>query len=404
MASRPAVMRPRPRVLLVAASWLAAVALAAVSLVLLALGSSGFPPDPPPAWLAAAMYLFYLPLPTVGALLTVRRPENPIGPMLLVAGLSAFLWFGSAAYAVFAVERPDLPGRVIAGWIATWVFEPYFLALLVFVPLLFPDGRFLSRRWRAIGWLAAVVGACQLAAQAFVRPVLMTNDPNPLAVAELAPIYSLLIGILGAPLALAFLAISCAAVVIRFRRSRGIERQQVKWFLYAVSVALLTILIVFALLAMGALPDNIAAPATYLAFALPPLAVGIAVLRYRLYDIDLVINRTVVYGISSATIAVAFFAGIVVLQAILRPLTSGSEVAVAVSTLVSFALFQPLRARVQAGVDRRFYRSRYDAARTLEDFSVHLRDEVDLDSVRADLLDAVQRTVQPAHASVWLRR
>jgi hypothetical protein len=139
------------------------------------------------------------------------------------------------------------------------------------------------------------------------------------------------------------------------------------------------------------------------AFMTMPVAIGIAILRYRLYDIDVLINRALVYGTTSAGIAIAFFAGIVVLQALLRPVTSGSEVAVAISTLASVVLFQPLRSRVQSAVDRRFYRSRYDAARTLDAFSVRLRDEVDLDAVRADLVRAVHETVQPAHASVWLR-
>jgi branched-subunit amino acid ABC-type transport system permease component len=134
-----------------------------------------------------------------------------------------------------------------------------------------------------------------------------------------------------------------------------------------------------------------------------PAAIAIAVLRYRLYDIDVLINRTLVYGSTSVAIAVAFFAGLVVLQAVLRPFTAGSDFAVAVSTLASFALFQPIRRAVQSAVDRSFYRSRYDAVRTLDAFGVRLRDEVDLDAVRADLIEAVQRSVQPAHASVWLR-
>ena len=140
-----------------------------------------------------------------------------------------------------------------------------------------------------------------------------------------------------------------------------------------------------------------------LAISVLPLAVAAAILRQGLYDIDLVIERTLVYGVTTAAIAAAFFGGIVVLQTLLRPFTGGSEIAVAGSTLASFALFQPLRRRIQRAVDRRFYRSRYDAERTLDDFSVRLRDEVDLDAVGAELVDAAQRTVQPAHASVWLR-
>jgi hypothetical protein len=192
--------------------------------------------------------------------------------------------------------------------------------------------------------------------------------------------------------------------VIRFRRSRGIERLQLKWFFYAVGVVLLAFAILFPLARIGvAIPSEIYFFTFNFSFMLIPLSVGIAILRYRLYDIDRLINRTIVYGVTTGAIGLLFFGGIVALPALLRPLISASEVAVAASTLVSFALFQPLRSRVQHAVDRRFYRARYDAARTLDAFSVRLRDEVDLDAVRADLIDAVQHTVQPAHASVWLR-
>jgi hypothetical protein len=203
---------------------------------------------------------------------------------------------------------------------------------------------------------------------------------------------------------LTFLAISWAAVVIRFRRSRGIERLQIKWFFYAVGLVLLAFAVLFPPAFIGTvIPSEIFFFTFNFSFMLIPLSVGVAILRYRLYDVDRLINRTVVYGVTTGTIGLTFFAGVVVLPALLRPVISGSEIAVAASTLVSFALFQPIRRRVQSAVDRRFYRSRYDAARTLDAFSVRLRDEVDLDAVRADLIDAVRRTVQPAHASVWLR-
>jgi hypothetical protein len=168
-------------------------------------------------------------------------------------------------------------------------------------------------------------------------------------------------------------------------------------------MALLVIGIGFPLQLAGVIDNSVAFAPMTIAMGLPPLAVGNAILRYRLYDIDRLINGTVVYGVTTGAIAVAFFVGIVVLQAALRPLTGGSEVAVAASTLLCFALFVPVRRRVQSAVDRRFYRSRYDAERTLDEFGVRVRDEVALDAVRADLLDAVRETVQPAHASVWLR-
>jgi hypothetical protein len=176
------------------------------------------------------------------------------------------------------------------------------------------------------------------------------------------------------------------------------ERQQLKWV--ASSAALCAIAFGDLVLGNSAKVSQVLMVA---AFMTMPAAIGIAITRYRLYDIDILINRALVYGATTAGIAFAFFAGIVVLQALLRPITTGSEVAVAASTLGSFALFQPLRGRIQRTVDRRFYRSRYDAVRTLDDFSVRLRDEVDLDAVRAELVAAVRDTVQPAHASVWLR-
>jgi hypothetical protein len=201
--------------------------------------------------------------------------------------------------------------------------------------------------------------------------------------------------------------VAFAELVRRYRTAGGAEREQIKWLAIPV-VALLTALTATAVtisLGVDRLPPVNAIVGILYAIAglLLPVAMGIAVLRYRLYDIDILINRALVYGATTVGIAAAFFGGIVVLEAAIRPFTSGSELAVAGSTLLCFALFQPLRRRIQAAVDRRFYRSRYDAALTVDIFSATLRDEVDLDAVRADLVDAVTQTVQPAHASVWLR-
>jgi len=401
----------QPRVVFAVTAWLAAVALAVIALVLLALGSLGLASQDSPRWLMGLMYLTNLALPTVGALITIRRPGNPIGPILLVAGVSAFAWFCSSAYATYALAiRPDLPGGVIALWFAGWTPFPYGDALLWFVPLLYPDGRFLSRRWRLMGWSIGALATIQLVGVAFGRPVLQfqpgfgTSAPNPLAIAGLAPIDVLFNQTLGAALGFGFLAISWAAVVIRFRRSRGVERLQIKWFFYAVGVVLLAFAVLFPLSFIGAVIANEVFYFTFtFSFNLIPLSIGVAILRYRLYDIDRLINRTLVYGVTTGAIGLTFFGGTVVLQTVLRPFISGSEVAVAVSTLISFALFQPLRVSVRHTVDRRFSRSHYDAARTLDAFSVRLRDEVDLDAVRGDLIDAVHRTVQPAQASLWLR-
>jgi hypothetical protein len=198
------------------------------------------------------------------------------------------------------------------------------------------------------------------------------------------------------------IAAAVASLIVRFRRARGVERQQMKWLVYALFVLAMTFG-ASATLFLGGQPSALAEIAAALAVLLIPLAVAIAILRYRLYDVDLLIKRTVVYGVTTAAIAATFYLGIVALQGMLRPLTSSSELAVAASTLVSFALFQPIRRRVQDAVDRRFDRSRYDASRTLDSFAERLRDEVDLDALSADLVAAVNRTMAPSHASVWLR-
>lgn len=202
--------------------------------------------------------------------------------------------------------------------------------------------------------------------------------------------------------AMAGLAAACvaasASLFVRYRRSRGVERQQLKWFAFEAIILAVAVTV-------GSFDqvDKWAAVFLIAAIALAPILIGIAIFRYHLYDIDIIINRAIVYGLTTAAIAASFFLGIVVLQAPLRAVTGGSEIAVAGSTLACFALFQPLRRRIQETVDRRFYRSRYDAVRILDTFSARLRDEVDLDAVRSDLVEAVRDTVQPVYASIWLR-
>jgi hypothetical protein len=339
---------------------------------------------------------------TAGLLIARRQPRNSIGWILLLAGVA--LGFGGFVqeYATRAViiAPGSLPGAVALAWIASWSFAIFAFSLLALIPQLFPTGRPLGRRWSPLLWCGA--SAVPLAALLFgLQPGPLNNASfidNPLALTgTFADVHTALEPVLGLFMA-ATVAASGASLVVRFRRSRGVEREQVKW---VVSSAALSAVAFVAMLANNSdKPWQILMVGSMMTM---PVAIGVAILRYRLYDIDILINRALVYGATTAGIAIAFFTGIVVLQAILRPLTSGSELAVAASTLVSFALFQPLRRRVQGAVDRRFYRSRYDAARTLDEFSVRLRDQVALDAVRGDLLDAVRETVQPTHASLWLR-
>jgi hypothetical protein len=380
--------------------WSAALALAVAGagLILVSLGA-----PVPDNWGFRGYWDILAPtFATPGLLIARRQPRNSIGWILLLSGLA--LGFGGFVqeYATRAViiAPGSLPGAVALAWIASWSFAIFAFSLLALIPQLFPTGRPLGRRWSPLLWCGA--SAVALAVLLFgLEPGPLENASfidNPLAVTgTFADLHTALRPVLGLFMA-ATVAASGAALVVRFRRARGMEQEQVKW------VASSAVLCAVAFVAMLANDSNKLWQILMVGCSMTmPVAIGVAILRYRLYDIDILINRALVYGATTAGIALAFFGGIVVLQAALRPLTSGSELAVAASTLVSFGLFQPLRRRFQSAVDRRFYRSRYDAARTLDAFSVRLRDEVDLDAVRGGLLDAVRDTVRPAHASVWLR-
>ncbi len=320
----------------------------------------------------------------LGLAIAFRQPRNAVGWIFLVSGACAGGYELAQAYTGYAtLVHPGLPGAMWTAWAASWLWLPSTGLVPTFLFLVFPDGRLLSPRWRPVAWYSAFAIAIFTSTIALLPGPLpdLPTVRNPLS--PFAGVIAL--GDVLQPLfALFFIAVllSIAALVRRFRRSRGVERLQMKWIAYASGVY-----------AVGVFLDS--------NFDYRPS--GLAIFRYRLYDIALLINRTLVYGLTTAAIGAAFFGGIVVLQGLLRPVTGGSEIAVAVSTLASFALFQPLRGRLQGLVDLRFYRSRYDAVRTLDAFSVRLRDEVDLDAVRGELVAAVRDTVQPAHASVWLR-
>jgi hypothetical protein len=337
----------------------------------------------------------------VGAAITVRRPHNTVAWILLASGLSAAVYelTGTYAYYAIGVRGGEVPAGVWAAWVASWMWIPTSSLVPVFVPLVFPDGQLPSRRWRPLVWYAAFTLVIFILATAlvpgpmeggFVRnPVSPFRDGDfSFRDVQLPTLVLLLVALVG----------SVAALVRRFHDSRGVLRLQLKSFVYASAlVAVWMFLIPF-------LQDaKLYQVLGILMITAIPIVIGIAIMRYRLYDIDLLINRTLVYGVTSAAIALTFFAGIVALQAVARPFTSGSELATAASTLVAFALFQPIRRRVQSAVDRRFDRSRYDAERTLDAFALRLRDEVDLDAVRADLIRVAYKTMRPAHASVWLR-
>jgi hypothetical protein len=339
----------------------------------------------------------------LGALLASRRPRNPIGWILVLSPV--FLAFTQVArdwytHTLFADpgSLPLAPGLM---WAANWAHIPGFMPLLTLLLLLFPDGRPPSRRWRPVAWLAIAAMGTLIVGYA-LAPGPLEDYPrvdNPLGVEPLGDVTEGLMFI-GFPLFALAALLSMASLVVRFRRSHGVERQQLKW-MAAAAALVVTAWFVSAFFDQALQTDvSLILPLALLAL---PAAATIAVLRYRLYDLGLVVNRTLVYAALSATLAGCYLGLVLLLQLALDPLTGDSGLAIAGSTLAVAALFRPLRARIQAIVDRRFYRRRYDAARTVESFSARLRDEVELDSLSAELRSVVRDTVQPAHVSLWLR-
>jgi hypothetical protein len=337
---------------------------------------------------------------TLGALIVSRRPGNVIGWIFLVCGVAAGVQMLSGQYATVALlsEGPSrLTGGAVAGWLSTLV-QHSLVATLLFLLLLFPTGRLLSPRWRPFALFAGAVIVIWVASGALGPGPLEDFAPtrNPFGIEAAAAVLDPLEAIGG------WVGFSCFvagifSLILRFHRSRGDERQQLKWFVYAATLGFL------ALGLAGETP--IVGNLVWLVAPLSlPVAAGIAILRYRLYDIDLLINRTLVYGSLTVTLAFVYLGSVVLLQGAVRALTGGeSQLAIVASTLAIAALFSPLRRRIQGFIDRRFYRSKYDAARTLEAFSARLRDETDVAVLSEDLLGVVHETVQPAHASLWLR-
>ena len=345
----------------------------------------------------------------LGAVLLTRRPGHVMGT--LFAGMALVVAVGSAgeAYAgsqVLAGREPPLVVRLLA-WPNAWYWYMLLALLLCYVPLLFPDGRLPSPRWRWFAWAVGltVTVTCVVAGLS-ERIQLQTVGPdgeqlsvaNPLGITgmpflEQNPWFPLLT----APF-VAGLAGAIAAVIVRFRRATGIERQQLKWFVAAVCVQVVTFVISI-LPIPGA--DIISTVGLVVGIVGVPVAITLAILRFRLYDIDRIISRTVTYALVSAVL-LGIYATVVTLPGTLFALES--DVLVAAATLTAAAVFVPLRRRLQQAVDRRFNRARYDARRVVERFAGRLRDDIDLDDLAGDLHLAVTTTVQPSHQSLWLRR
>jgi hypothetical protein len=273
----------------------------------------------------------------------------------------------------------------------------------VFLPLLFPDGHSPSNRWRPVAWLGGLsIGLTVVSSMILLwperGPALVTGDENP------SHVVNVLVGFIAVPMLFVAGLGAVISLLVRFRRARGGERQQIKWFVSAAAL-LLVWLIVFGQASPRGLLEVIVALSALLVIPSIPIATGIAILRYRLYDIDLIINRTLVYGSLTGMLALLYFGGVSAIQALFGALAGQEEqpqLAIVVSTLVIAALFNPLRRRIQSFIDRRFYRSKYDAAKSLEAFSAKLRDETDLEALSEDLTSVVSETMQPAHVSLWL--
>ena len=346
-----------------------------------------------------------------GALVASRLPGNVIGWIFCVLALL----FESSGLADAYIAYGDgtgvsLPGRVWVAWISQWFLNVSSPALIILCFLLFPTGWLPSPRWRPLVWVVVGVAAVY-AASAALAPGDLSDYPfeNPVGLESVTALRALADGSLMA-LVVPLMFFSAVSLFIRLRRSVGVEHQQLKWFAYAAALLATDLVVVNVLDALfgGAIDAEAAFITPFLVFLVAlsgmPVAMGVAILKYRLYDIDILINRTLVYLALTASLALVYVAGVVSLQYVFRGVTGGdSQLVVVASTLAVAALFNPLRRRIQAFIDRRFYRKKYDAAKTLAAFGAKLRDETDLERLGDELVSAVKETVRPAHALLWLR-
>ena len=350
----------------------------------------------------AANLITLIPFSVVGVIIASRHPRNTIGWLFCSVGVAIGLNSFSGDYAEFWLASGF--GLRSLGETAAW-FSSWLWILLVYVPmsfllLLFPDGRLPSPRWRPVAWGVALGTAGGVVGYA-LRAGPLEDFPqiiNPYGINS--PIVGI-VGVAGSIVAAGSMVASATSLIVRLRRVGSEQRQQIKWLAYGGAV-MVGILSVGGLFILWSVPLSI----LIMSFSLLgfPVFTGIAIVRHRLYDIDILINRTLVYGTLTATLVLFYVVGVVSIQYAFRALTGdGSQLAIVASTLAIAAMFTPLRRRIQAFIDRRFYRRKYDARKTLEAFSATLRDETDLDTLDAQLVGVVRETMQPAHVSVWLR-
>ena len=377
--------------------------------------------EPPSSWGTggeSGVLIFVLPFlafPLVGALVASRRPENPIGWICLAVGIIWMIMLISTSYGLYGLlVRPgSVPFPAAIGSLGEWLWVPAVGLLGTYLILLFPDGRLPSRRWRPLAWLSGAVIVLASAGFALSPGPMdgLPEIPNPFGLEQYPWVADAALGAM-LLLPLCILA-SAVSLVLRFLHSRGEQREQIKWLAFAASILGLGL---SSFLIPGIMPEatggadplwqNLLEDAVTLSFAGVPVAVGIAILRYRLYEIDLIINRTLVYGALTATLALVYFGGVLTTHTVFRALTGQEhqpQLAIVVSTLAIAALFNPLRRRIQGFIDRSFYRRKYDATKALTQFSSKLRDETDLERLGDEMVAVVRETMQPAHVSLWLR-
>lgn len=387
-----------------------AVCLCLASLLLTAAGTASLIlpgteliPDRPSTIDFLTFSLTFVAFPTIGLIVALKRPANPLGWLFLIIGLGVTVSVAAGEYADRHIHvGADLPAVDVVAWLGTWSWMVTLGLALTFAVLLFPTGRLPSGRWRPLAWLCAFTIFATAIAEAF-RPGPMSDYEGsglerPFAFGGALGDLMQSVADVGLLAIVALGIVSIALLAHRFRRAHGAERQQLKWFLFPMAVFLV------GLSTASVLQTQLAWSVALLGLAAIPVGAGIAILRHRLFDIDLVINRTLVYATLSLLLGGIYIGLVLGLQVLISPLFGTDTAAIALSTLTVAALFGPLRARVQRIVDRRFFRSRYDAQRTVEALAIRLRDQVDPEQLTQSLREATIATLKPRSASVWLRQ
>jgi hypothetical protein len=336
----------------------------------------------------------------VGAIVASRHPRNTIGWLFCAIGLAVGFNGLAGGYAEYWLvsDRGSRSLGETAAWFGSWVWTAQLVAL-TFLLLLFPDGRLPSPRWRPVAWCAGLGLGGFVVGYAFDAGPLEDFPQVVTPYGIDSPVVSV-VGVAGGLVVVGSMVASALSVIVRARHAGRVERQQIKWLAYGGAVVVGTSLVASAIAIWSV---TVTILIINLALLGLPLITGIAIVRYRLYDIDIIINRTLVYATLTATLALVYFGGVTALQRLLSPVMGVNGLAVVASTLLIAALFNPLRKRIQAFIDRRFYRSKYDARKTLEGFSAKLRDETDLKALNDELVRVVRETMQPRHVSLWLR-